>query len=126
MGREVFDEKKIPVIFGHEYKPTNPDPMFIHHVYFWLKEGLTQEEREKFVRGLQAMTQISYLKLAHIGVPAATDRAVIDSSYSYSWLLIFDNKVDQDTYQEDPIHLKFIEDCASLWERVLVYDSVSV
>jgi hypothetical protein len=100
--------------------------MLIHHVYFWLKEGLSPEDKKKFVQGLESMMQISYLKMSHIGVPADTaDRSVIDSSYSYSWLTVFDSMADHDVYQEDPVHLKFIENCASLWERVLVYDSVS-
>lgn len=100
--------------------------MLIHHVYFWLKENLSPEDREKFVQELQAMQQIDYLKMAHIGVPAPTEeRAVIDSSYSYSWLTIFDSQHDHDVYQKDPVHLKFIENCSSLWERVVVYDSVS-
>lgn len=99
--------------------------MLIHHVYFWLKEGLSPEDKQKFVQGLEAMQQIDYLKMAHIGVPAPTEeRAVVDSSYSYSWLTIFDNQHDHDVYQKDPVHMKFIEDCASLWERVRVYDSV--
>jgi hypothetical protein len=60
----------------------------------------------------------------HIGRPAATKREVIDSGYSLSWLTIFENAKDQDDYQIDPIHLKFVEECASLWSRVVVYDSV--
>jgi hypothetical protein len=100
--------------------------MLIHHVYFWLKEGLSQEDKQKFVQGLEALQQIDYLKMAHIGVPAPTEeRAVVDSSYSYSWLTIFDSQHDHDEYQKDPVHMKFIEDCASLWERARVYDSVS-
>jgi hypothetical protein len=31
---------------------------------------------------------------------------------------------DQESYQSDPIHLKFVEECASLWKKVVVYDSV--
>ncbi|MDH4059117.1 MAG: Dabb family protein, partial [Cyclobacteriaceae bacterium] len=32
----------------------------------------------------------------------------------------------QDTYQTHPIHLKFIEECSSLWSKVIVYDSIAV
>jgi hypothetical protein len=39
--------------------------------------------------------------------------------------LLFDNKEDQDIYQTDPVHLKFINDCSHLWQKVLVYDTVS-
>ena len=36
--------------------------------------------------------------------------------------MFFDNIEDQEAYQNDPIHKKFIEDCSHLWEKVIVYD----
>ncbi|MFT7068756.1 MAG: hypothetical protein ACJAZY_001640, partial [Spirosomataceae bacterium] len=33
-------------------------------------------------------------------------------------------KADQDAYQEEPIHLKFIEDFSSMWTKVQVYDNL--
>lgn len=100
--------------------------MIIHHVYFWLKESLSEDDKTTFVRGLRSLAGIDALKMSDIGVPADTDRAVIDASYSYSWLTIFDSMAKHDVYQEHPVHLKFVEDCAHLWDRVVIYDSVSV
>jgi hypothetical protein len=31
---------------------------------------------------------------------------------------------NRDSYQTDPIHLKFVEECSMLWKKVVVYDSV--
>jgi hypothetical protein len=59
-------------------------------------------------------------------VPAATNRDVIDTTYSVSWFLFFGNAADQGSYQTDPIHLKFVEECSMLWKKVVVYDSVDV
>jgi hypothetical protein len=42
----------------------------------------------------------------HIGVPAATNRDVIDSSYSVSWMLVFDNLEDEEVYQNHPVTRK--------------------
>ena len=56
--------------------------------------------------------------------PAGTSRDVIDSSYAVSWLLFFDNAADQESYQKDPIHLKFVDECKHLWQKVIVYDSI--
>jgi hypothetical protein len=39
-------------------------------------------------------------------------------------LCIFENAKAQESYQNDPIHLKFVADCSSLWSKVVVYDSV--
>jgi hypothetical protein len=100
--------------------------MFVHHVYFWLKNTGSEEDRAKLIAGLKKLSKASTIKQFYIGVPAATNRDVIERSYSVSWLLFFDDPADQDSYQTDPIHLKFIEECSTLWKKVVVYDSVDV
>ena len=98
--------------------------MFVHHVYFWLKDPESKEDLQKLIEGLKKLTRIKYIRMFHIGVPADTNRDVIETGYSISWLNIFDNKEDEEKYQVDPIHLKFVEECSSLWSKVIVYDSV--
>ena len=98
--------------------------IFIHHVYFWLKNTGNMEDRDKLVAGLQKLSKAGSIKQFHIGKPANTNRDVIDRSYAVSWMLIFENEADQAVYQTDPIHLKFIEECSQLWSKVVVYDAV--
>ena len=100
--------------------------MFIHHVYFWLKDATSKEDKQKLIDGLKKLSKANTIRQFYIGSPAATDRDVIDRSYSVSWLLFFDNPTDQDSYQTDPIHLKFVDECSSLWKKVVVYDSVDI
>ena len=97
---------------------------FIHHVYFWLKNPESKEDLQKLVEGLEALASVEEIKMYHIGVPAPTDREVIDNTYSISWLNIFETSEDHDAYQIHPKHLKFISDCSSLWSKVKVYDSL--
>src|SRR4030095_3404530 len=98
--------------------------MFIHHVYFWLKNSGNKEDQTKLIEGLKKLSKVKTIKDHYIGQPAATRREVIDSSYDVSWLLFFEHAADQDSYQTDPIHLKFVEECSALWSKVVVYDSV--
>lgn len=42
-----------------------------------------------------------------------------------SLLMFFASVEDQKRYQDHPLHLKFVEDCAHLWRKVVVYDAVS-
>jgi hypothetical protein len=100
--------------------------LFIHHVYFWLKKPVTADVKTKFEKALRELVTIETIVDYHLGVPAGTSRDVIDASYSYSLLVIFKNKEDQDIYQPHPKHQKFIADCQDLWEKVVVYDSVSI
>ncbi|MGH2648331.1 MAG: Dabb family protein, partial [Ginsengibacter sp.] len=99
---------------------------FIHHVYFWLKNPGNTGDRDHLIEGLNKLSAIATIMNFHIGKPASTNRGVIDSSYSVSWLLLFNNKEDQDSYQTDPIHLKFVEECSPLWTKVVVYDTVTI
>ena len=39
-------------------------------------------------------------------------------------IVTFKSKEDQDIYQDDPTHLKFIENASYLWDKVKVYDSM--
>jgi Stress responsive A/B Barrel Domain len=100
--------------------------LFVHHVYFWLKEPQSKEAAAKLVEGLEGLSKVKTIQMFHIGKPADTNREVIERSYAISWLVLFKDKADQDAYQVDPIHLKFVEQYAHLWSKVVVYDSVDV
>lgn len=99
---------------------------FVHHVYFWLKNPESEADRQKLIEGLKKLAKVKTIQKYHIGLPASTDRDVIDQTYSVSWLTFFKNKADQDSYQTDPIHLKFVEECSPLWNKVIVYDSEEI
>ncbi len=97
---------------------------FVHHVFFWLKNPGSTEDRDRLIMGLQKLSAAGTIRQFHIGQPAGTNRDVIETTYTVSWLLLFDNAADQDAYQTDPIHLQFVKDCSPLWEKVVVYDSI--
>jgi len=99
----------------------------IHHVFFWLKEPGNEAHKKQLVEALNNLLDVKTIKLSHIGFPAGTEsRDVVDHSYSISYMVLFDSKAEQDAYQTDPIHLKFVEENQHLWEKVVVYDSVDV
>jgi len=100
--------------------------VFIHHVFFWLKEPYDQSGQQQLAEGLKKLSAVATIRSFHIGKPAATNRNVIDTSYSISWLLSFDTAADQDSYQSDPIHLNFVKECSHLWEKVVVYDTIDL
>ena len=97
---------------------------FIHHVYFWLNDPKNLEDREKLIAGLKRLSKVNVIRKFHIGRPATTLRDVIDTTYSISWCIYFANSADQQSYQVDPIHLRFVDECSHLWSRVIVYDSI--
>ncbi len=98
--------------------------MFTHHVFFWLKDKTNDTDREALLKGLQSLAAIEPKIMIHIGVKASTNRPVIDTSYDFSLLLIFNNLEEQESYQVHPIHQEFVKNCQHLWEKVTIYDSV--
>jgi hypothetical protein len=98
--------------------------LFVHHVFFWLKEPANKEDRIKFEEGLQNLRTIPQIQSSHIGGPVESARKVVDDSFTYSYMTFFRNNEDQTIYQTHPLHLQFIEDCQHLWEKVIVYDAM--
>jgi hypothetical protein len=101
-------------------------PVFIHHVFFWLKNADNISDRDKLVEGLLKLSNLKTIRSFRIGKPADTNRDVIERGYAISWLLFFNSDADQASYQSDPIHLQFVKDYSHLWSKVIVYDSVDI
>ncbi len=98
--------------------------MFTHHVFFWLKNKTSDTDKQDLLKGLQTLEAVQPKISIHIGVPATTNRPVIDTSYDFSLLLVFKDLGEQESYQIHPIHEAFVKNCAQLWEKVVIYDSV--
>ena len=98
--------------------------IFMHHVFFWLKHPGSRKDHDLLVDGLRKLSSVKTIREFHIGRPANTNREVIERSYSISWFVVFSNPEDQDSYQTDPIHLQFVEECSHLWSKVVVHDSI--
>jgi hypothetical protein len=99
----------------------------VHHVFFWLKNPDSKEDLAKLLAGLQTLRKIETIRKINIGVPASTEkRDVVETTYHASELMFFDDLAGQKTYQDHPIHQKFIADCSHLWDKVIVYDSMDV
>lgn len=99
----------------------------VHHVFFWLKNPGSIEDRDRIIAGLKTLRKIETIKELRIGVVASTEkRDVVDNSWAVSELMFFENLEGQAAYQSHPIHQQFIKDCSHLWDKVIVYDAMDV
>lgn len=98
--------------------------VFIHTVYFWLKEDTSSEDRSSFEDGLRKLGTSTNTSGYFWGTPLdIEDRDVVDSSYAYAITSFFDSEEQHDVYQTtDPIHLEFIKSHKHIWSAVKVYD----
>lgn len=103
----------------NEYKPG-----LIHTVFFWLKPGITEAERQQFLAGVNTLKSIETVRAFHIGVPAETPyREVIDTTYQAALIIHFDDIAGEEAYQVHPTHLAFVENNKQYWTTVKVYDT---
>ena len=101
-------------------------PHMAHTVYFWLKEGTSEEDKKAFEKGLDKLGTVPGIHTFFWGAPASTEkRDVVDNSYQYAINSFFSSLEDQLAYQEHPIHLEFIKNHSHIWESVKVYDNVT-
>lgn len=97
--------------------------MIAHHVLFWLKADTTPEQKAAFKKGLESLEKIEVVKTFHVGTPAPIDRAVVDTTYTFSLILFFEDLAAHDVYQVHPIHKAFLEEFRIHFEKVVIYDA---
>ncbi|HRE29240.1 MAG TPA: Dabb family protein [Anaerolineales bacterium] len=99
--------------------------MFIHTVYFWLRQDLTPDQHAQFHAGVHSLTMIESVHAGYVGRPAPTERAIIERGYSTGLIVIFADQLAHDRYQVDPVHDRFRETCATFWDKIVIYDTIS-
>ena len=97
--------------------------MFVHTVYFWLREGADDAARRQLLEDCRKyLGKISTVRHLWAGAPAMTPRDVVDNSYAVGLTVVLDDAAGHDVYQEHPLHKEFIARNKPNWKRVQVYD----
>ncbi|WP_395801937.1 Dabb family protein [Daejeonella sp.] len=97
--------------------------MIAHHVLFWLKADITAEEKNAFQKSLSTLEQIEVVKFFHLGTPAPIERTVVDTTYTFSLFLAFEDLAAHDVYQVHPLHKAFLDEFRVFFDRVVIYDA---
>lgn len=97
--------------------------MISHHVLFWLKADTTEEQKVAFKKSLETLEKIESVVTFHVGTPAPIERAVVDTSYTFSLVLFFEDMAGHDVYQVHELHKAFLDEFRGLFESVVIYDA---
>jgi hypothetical protein len=63
------------------------------------------------------------VRTGYFGPPGETlARPVVETTYSYGLVLVFDDVAAEGRYQNTPVHVKFLNDHKPKFEKVVVYD----
>ena len=99
--------------------------MFIHTVYFWMKPGVSNAERQQVVSDCREyLGDIPAVQHLWAGRPAMTPRDVVDNSYDVGLTVVLEDRAGHDVYQAHELHQEFIRRNKHNWQRVQVYDFV--
>lgn len=96
--------------------------MHVHNVYFWLKDDSDNQTLVNFEQGLHSLTTDPFVVSGYYGRPADTERDVVENTYTYGLVLVFNDLAAHDQYQAGKVHLQFVDEHQAKWERVAVYD----
>lgn len=119
-----IQEQEIEKEIVKEIEKSEVEGTFVHAVYFWLKDADSEEARNYFLTGLRNfIDQSPNILVQHIGEPADTNRDIIDSTYTYSLILTFEDKAAHDRYQEEEAHQVFRDHISDTLEKIVIYDS---
>ncbi|PWS33117.1 Dabb family protein [Pedobacter paludis] len=97
--------------------------MISHHVLFWLKADTTEDQKIAFCKSLETLENIEVVKTFHVGTPAPIERAVVDTSYTFSLILFFEDLAAHDVYQVHPLHKAFLDEFKVYFDKVIIYDA---
>ena len=97
--------------------------MLAHHVLFWVKPETTEQQKADFKKGLESLKGVETVISIHIGTPAPIERAVVDTSYTFSLVIMFNDLEGHNVYQVHPLHKAFLENCRQYFEKVVIYDA---
>lgn len=97
--------------------------MLAHHVLFWLKADTTDNQKQEFRKGLESLEGIETVKTIHIGTPAPIERPVVDITYTFSLIILFEGMAGHDVYQVHNLHQAFLDQFRGLFEKVVIYDA---
>lgn len=123
--RRALLAASLTLVFGFVASPVRAEgPGLAHMVYFSLAEP-SEATAQQLVAGckeyLKGHEGTVYFSVGTRGKEFARD--VNDQAYDVALHLVFRDKAAHDAYQTNPRHLKFIEECSSLWSGVRVFDS---
>jgi hypothetical protein len=97
--------------------------MLTHHVLFWLKADTSEEQKKAFRKSLESLQKVETIESMYIGTPAPISRAVVDTTYTFSLLIMFKDLAGHDVYQVHDLHKAFLDEFRGLFEKVVIYDS---
>jgi len=109
---------------GQSSAAVAPTPMIAHNVYFSLKDNSPAAKQKLVDACKKYLSKHPGTVFFAAGVlTEELNRPVNDRDFDVGLHLVFKDRAAHDKYQDDPQHIKFIEENKDNWKKVRVFDS---
>jgi hypothetical protein len=94
-----------------------------HNVYFTLKDKSPEAQKKLVDACKRYLSDHPGTAFFAAGTVSDLNRPVNDRDWEVGLHIVFRDRAAHDRYQDDPKHLKFIEENKDNWEKVRVFDT---
>lgn len=120
------------LLAGSACRPSSPADtpaaqagQFVHCVYFWMRDDLSDADRATFEQGLETLKNLDSVTAGYVGTPPPGERDIVDDSFDYALVLAFADTAGHDAYQEHPDHETFRQQTVGFWRDIKIYDMLT-
>ena len=99
--------------------------LIVHHVLFWLRKPISNDEKNKFINDLKSLIEIEHHH-TFIGEPISNQEIKEESTYDVSLLTYFDDVQGYQAYKDHNVYKNLIKKYSSSWDKVVEYNSLTL
>jgi hypothetical protein len=99
------------------------DKTITHVVVVWLNDGVNEDGITEVMKKANMLSEIESVRGMKIGRPVASERKIVDGSFTFAISVVFDSDEEMQQYLGDPIHVDFVQSVLTpVLKKIVVYD----
>ncbi len=117
LSNHSFSESK-----GSERSPAKNSEV-THVVMVWLKQDISNEQRDLIMSSAQQLVDIPGVTHVRSGLPIASERSIVDDSFSFGITINLTSAAHINTYLQHPLHVNYVDThIKGKARKLLIYD----
>jgi len=89
----------------------------------WLKQDISNEQRDLIMSSAQQLADIPGVTHVRSGLPIASERSIVDDSFSFGITINLTSAAHINTYLQHPLHVNYVDThIKGKARKLLIYD----
>ncbi|MGH1370681.1 MAG: Dabb family protein [Cellvibrionaceae bacterium] len=102
---------------------TSAEQAISHLVMVWLKAEISPEQKQEIMSAAQQLSAIPGVISVQAGLPVASERSIVDDSFSFGINIGLSDASAIDAYLKHPIHVNYVDThIKGKTRKLLIYD----